>query len=282
MLIALYRWYLNFIDHPCKLRILGWIEKIIFSPKGNLITTSNGYKVIVHPRDDVDKHVLEHGLYEPLTLSFVKNNLSKGGTSVCSGTAYGMHLIVSAEAVGEDGKVVGIDPQPSSLSGTLDNIEVNQLRGRIDLIASAIGNENGWLPISKPQNRNRGTFSFKARSDEEPDDYLVPIRKLDDLLSETGVPVPDLLLLDIEGSEEDVIESLSPSFKPNIIICELHPWMVDRGHTDPSNLFKLLTNLNYEIRDLYGNIIDEKNTIPEHNFVAHQKGYSIKWETQTD
>jgi len=269
-MLNLYRSYLRGPDHPAKLRILGWIERWLFRSGTREVETSLGYRIHANPQDEVDRHVLKHGVYEPLTLEFIRNNVAKGETVVCSGTAYGLHLMCAADAVGEGGNVVGIDPQPSSLEGSYLNLAASGLRGRVKLVCAAIGSREGWLPLTRPQKANRGTFSFQARKDDAPEDFHARMEVLEDLLNELGIGCPKLLVLDIEGSEEEVIGTFRKDWAPQILISELHPWMTDHGFADPEHLFGLLDGLGYEVSDLEGRPLCVGDNILEHNFVAHR------------
>ncbi len=278
MLEQVYRYYHKLPDHIGKYRLSRFIEKRFFS-KELEVTTNFGFKVIVDLLDSVERKVFFEGSYEELTLQFMKSNLNQGEIIVCSGSAYGYHLLVGCQQIGETGFAVGIDPQPSSLYRTFLNLEKNGFRGRFSLLNAALTMESGkFIPFSSPNKDNRGSSSIPARTSRSYKDYYSVSTTFDEVMNSLEIDQVNLLVLDVEGYEDIVINSLSKVL-PEIIIFEIHPYFIKNTGLNPKNVFNNLKARGYKIADLRGQEIKEYNeSILENNLVAYQEDRKVNWQ----
>lgn len=274
--LNLYKLYCNLPDHPAKLRLVRLYEKFFLKPKPLSTFTSFNKEVLIDLQDNVERKVLLSGSYEASTLSFIANNLQRSDVFVGSGTAYGYHLLVGCEKIGEEGLAIGIDPQPGSIMRTFQNLVMNGYRGRFCLVNVALASEEQFFPCSAPNVSNRGSSSLAARKIGDFKDFMSFCTTFDRLMSELNVNKVKMFVLDVEGYENIVVDSFQEVL-PEIIVFEVHPHFIKNTGLNPDKLFKSLSDKGYNIHDFFGNQLEKYLESQENNYVACLKGINVQW-----
>jgi FkbM family methyltransferase len=275
-LAALYRRYLRAADHPAKLRVVRLLERCVPSD-GLLFETHHGLKLHLHPRDATEREVLLTDDYEPHTISFLQANVQPGDTAVCAGVSFGLHLMLASRAAGATGYAVGVEPQPSSLLRAAQNIQANTLPDNIRLVCGGIGEAPGLLPIGASPVENRGFSSFVTRPKAR-FDFHVFLETLPVILQRLGLSTVHFMILDVEGYELNVMQSFSREWKPQMLVVEMHPWVLSHLKIAPESFYERLWELGYKTFDMHGGEARPGAEILEHNIVALAEGARIpKW-----
>ena len=141
--------------------------------------------------------------------------------------------------------VTSFEPQPGVYQKMLQNIELNNLQDRINLINMGLGQQLDELTMYIPRFTGTGGASFKNLHEDEGEatQIKVPVSTLDSI--ETGVA--DLIKIDVEGFELNVIlgaYSLIAQNKPTIMAELLRKWMKPFGHS-PQMFLDKLANFDY-------------------------------------
>ena len=171
-------------------------------------------------------------------MTFVKENLvRKGDTVIECGAHHGAGTILLSRWVGDDGKVIVVEPVPDNLAILRRNIEINELRNVI-VIPKAAGNSSGRVIMSRKSNAAVTSRQPGAQSASG-----VECVTLDSIVQDLGV-VPDLVKIDVEGFEYRVLEG-SKSILSTVpaLFVEVHTLTLPRygdkfediwKHVDPS------------------------------------------------
>lgn len=166
--------------------------------------------------------------------------LKPGDTYVDVGANIGHLAIEAALIVGPAGKVVAIEAHPTTCEYCNENIRLNGLGQRIDLVRCAIGDSRGVVcfsdnaPSSADQNRVIAEGALR-----------VPRFRLDDLI---GAGTIALLKIDVEGYELFVLRG-AESILPNVRAIYFEAWdshYSNYGYTFPE-IYDLLTARNFSI-----------------------------------
>lgn len=122
-----------------------------------------------------------------------------GGWVIDAGANIGAYALECAAAVGPEGRVDAVEPEPSNFAALLRNIERNP-QGRV-VVAHRLGlwGGGGRAALS---NRGGTGVCWQVRPDEHGSVWL---RTLDDLVRSCSRERIDLIKIDTEGAEEEVL-----------------------------------------------------------------------------
>lgn len=132
-----------------------------------------------------------------------------GMTCIDVGAAGGAHLLVMARRIGPSGRVLGIEPRPTSLRAVARLARLAGVAERTALLPIALAESEGTLPLRIPFVPTRahlpgttidleGTAAFNKLPHRE---LTVRTRRLDDVVEERGLTRVDVIKLDVEGAE---------------------------------------------------------------------------------
>jgi len=185
-------------------------------------------------------HVYYYKDYEQLKEFIPKNSW----TIVDIGAFVGLYSIKAAKLVGSRGKVYAIEPIPFNYKFLKANILLNKL-SNIEAINACVSTKSG---VEKIYVAEYGANSSLLKNYVEEMDYLSEVIKvksirLDYLMRQTGVV--DLMKIDIEGLEEEVIESARSVLKPKYvkrIVIEVHS-----SYSSVSSISRILEENGYSV-----------------------------------
>ena len=111
---------------------------------------------LLDPLDVVDIALLAGTGWDDDVLSMISGSLKPGGTLIDVGAHIGTFTLQGARFVGDNGKVIAIEPNPKTFARLKDNVEYNGLR-QVTLLQAASG-DRPFL----------STFSRRRSSETEP------------------------------------------------------------------------------------------------------------------
>ena len=135
------------------------------------------------------------GTYEADQTAVFCDRVGVGDTVVDLGANIGYYTLLASHLVGAGGRVLACEPEPLNASYLRRHVHVNRLQN-VDIREVAVGDETGEVRFTRGKGRGRGHISDEG-------ELTVPLRRLDDIISETGLE-PDFLKIDVEGAEADV------------------------------------------------------------------------------
>jgi len=174
------------------------------------------------------------------------------------GAHIGYNSLVFAKVVGPRGKVIAFEPNKFNIERFRMHMKGNaDLAARISLIPCAVGESEceQIFRFSNDVDRGRSAGSYIDRGtlpgDRTPSAIYesfvserIQLVSIDELIRGRNLPVPDLMKIDVEGSEHETLlgaRSLLQEQKP-LLVMEIH------NITCMFNVQRLLSNLGYILR----------------------------------
>ncbi len=164
------------------------------------------------------------GTFEPALQEILVDQLQPGMVFYDVGANVGFLAILAARLVGQSGDVHCFEPLPANVEQIRHNASLNQFSQiTVHPVALAQIDSTASFRVSE-----RPTFGALSTSPMEVDHQIatieVPVRRLDNLSEEGKLPAPNVIKIDIEGSELDFLagsERVLRRFRPLLLI-ELH------------------------------------------------------------
>jgi FkbM family methyltransferase len=172
-------------------------------------------------------HMIFEGYWEFWLTRHFAQVVRPGDTVIDVGANLGYYTLLAADLVGENGRVVAIEPNPDVFRRLTSSIAVNGFDGRTSArnVALAAAGESGkrafYVPAGEPKNgrfiipgeqadrlAETGTVSEVALGRIDPDEFQRV----------------DFIKIDVEGAELMVLEHLRPvieKFRPKVV-CEVN------------------------------------------------------------
>lgn len=176
------------------------------------------------------------GRTAPAETAAVHASLPRGGTFVDVGANWGYFTLAGAHAVGAEGRVLALEPDPRMHDELRANVARNGIRNVTVLpVAAAEGAGEAVLAGYAEADRNRGVSSLVAAPSADAPAFTVRTAALDDLLDGEGIGAVDLVKIDVEGAEERVLRGMARGLaegRYRRVLLELHPLQ----HSEPARL----------------------------------------------
>jgi FkbM family methyltransferase len=140
------------------------------------------------------------------------------------GANVGFFAVIAARLVGPSGRVVCFEPLPENAS----QIEYNCALNRLDNVAvrcEALGGSNRTDVFNTSVEPTWGMLSTVGKPPVQASGHMpVNVRTLDSLCVPGGLPMPDVIQVDIEGAEAEFLEGGSGTLTAGrpILVIELH------------------------------------------------------------
>jgi FkbM family methyltransferase len=265
--------YMRSPEHPGKYRVVQWLGRNVIPAQGIVAEVNPRVRLSLHPRDWIEYLLLRDGRYEPLTLAFLSRNLRTSDKALLAGVNNGLHVIVAARAVGENGRVIGVDPQPAALLRARRNIDLNGVAGPVRLLSAALGAESALthMPWADPENLGAASLLDSGAGIEVP---VVTIAAVVEALCSSTVR---LMLLDVQGYEGPALRGLK-QHRPELLIVEDSEEYLARAGSSRAHLYSLMREMEYTLHDVFGNEIVESSPLPaEYNVVGVGRGVDVNW-----
>jgi FkbM family methyltransferase len=197
------------------------------------------------PLDHVQGFGIVRGLLEASVQEALRRTVREGSVVYDAGANLGFFTLLAARLTGPRGRVEAFEPLPSSAAAVRANAALNGF-AQVHVHQAALGRETGrgeFLAVAEPSQSHLGD---RGRHPDTRDVLEVDVLALDDLVGSRGHPPPDVLKIDVEGSEIAVLEGARDVLRSHApaIVCELHE--TNREVHD------LLVELGYEIENLEG------------------------------
>jgi len=167
------------------------------------------------PGDDLSHlpELVATGVYDVPFTTFLQREVKPGDTVVDVGANLGIFTILAGYQVWEHGRVIAYEASPANLDVLRDNVAMNYLTDRIEVVPRAAGAAAGTLPFLAPR-RFGGAGSLQPIEhllvSEDRRDTVeridVEVEPLDDRLAR--LDRVDLVKVDVEGGEEQVFAGM--------------------------------------------------------------------------
>jgi len=157
------------------------------------------------------------GSYVVDVQTYLKETLTNGCVFYDIGAHAGFFSLIASRLVGNDGRVFSFEPNRTNAVNMKEHIFINEI-SNIEVIEKAVGNGTGTVFLKEEEAHGIGSHISGEG------DYEVEMIGLDDFVFMHGKSRPDLIKMNIEGSE---LEALKGSAR---LIKELRPRFVIFTH----------------------------------------------------
>jgi FkbM family methyltransferase len=177
------------------------------------------------PLDHAQLHGLLHGVLEPGVQEALRRHVAPGMTVYDIGADLGFFSLVAARFTGPAGRVESFEAVPASAAAVRANARLNGFADRIAIHNVAVSDRAGRGTVLIPGEHSWAHLADRGRQDAHRYTAVeIDTVILDDEIDAGRLPPPDVIKLDVEGSEIAVLEGLARTLRarPVAIICELH------------------------------------------------------------
>lgn len=207
-------------------------KAVLIFAKDRLDAAADGIKMRVHLRDNVSerKYIFMPQFFDATERKLLGARLKPGDTFVDIGANAGIYSLTAAKAVGENGCVLAIEPNPDLVTRIRYNMEINGFLPQLRIENSCVSDRAGTVSLIFDNDNLGGSSIVAERSSRKID---VPAKPLTEILKEHGIHHINALKIDIEGAEDIALApffaTASDFLYPDIIIIENSPraWRVD-------------------------------------------------------
>jgi len=204
-----------------------------------------GLKFRFYMNDNVSerKFLFMPQFFDRLERDLIRDNLPKDGIAIDIGANAGIYSMTMASLLGDEGKVIAIEPNPKVLDRLKFNSALNGFDKLITFEQSGVSDKEGRFDLIMDETNLGGSSLVVERSDKK---ITVSCHLLLSILKMHNINKIDALKIDIEGAED---KALIPFFKnadkelyPKLIILEHSPndWEDDLPTVLKSSGYKLV------------------------------------------
>jgi FkbM family methyltransferase len=239
-----------------------------YRSRGRLSFPVCGHKLAVLPRDKgVSVELAVHGVHEPRVTRLLPSCLRPGMTAIDIGANIGYYVLLEARLVGQQGKVIAVEPVPQNAELLLHNLKVNGY-ANVSFQQIAISDRNGTLPLHLSEKSNWHSLHPVPWATS---DLSVQVCTLDTLLAGQALRSVDLVRMDLEGHELAVLNGMLGTiekYSPRILV-EIHPHIV--GPESMVQYLKHLKALGYSAEW----VVDQERDVPWRWLFLHPEALSM-------
>jgi FkbM family methyltransferase len=170
----------------------------------------------------VEWHVMIFGTYEPELRTVLRSVLPAKGTAVDIGANVGWHTLLMAKLVGESGRVIAVEPNPSVRNRLHENVDLNRFKN-VSILPCAVGASEQPLDFygpeaDDPDSGNGHVVDHRAGARKA--NIRVDASTLDAIADAAKIERLDTIKIDVEGYEWPVFcggANTIAKFRPHIL-----------------------------------------------------------------
>jgi FkbM family methyltransferase len=153
----------------------------------------------------------------------LRRTLAPGGVLYDVGANLGFFALLGARLAGDQGQVIAFEPVPATAALAAEAAERSGLAARVEVRAEAVAAASGRALLCVVEEAGWSHLADRGHHPQTTEELDVPVVSLDDVVA-AGAPPPDVIKLDVEGSEVDALEGASKLLREQrpVVICELH------------------------------------------------------------
>ena len=165
---------------------------------------------------------MEKGLWEPWTFRLFDHFLHRNVVYIDLGAWIGITVLYASRLCD---KCYALEPDPVAYNTLCSNIAANSITN-ITAVNEAIANYDGVLSLG---NEHHALGNSVTRIGTNTDTFQVPCHKLETFVSRFGLTEPMFIKMDVEGSEELILEDIEffEKWKPTLYLSTHQEWFKD-------------------------------------------------------
>ncbi len=203
-----------------------------------------GIRMHLDPSNFIELFSYYWSCWEPDETWVVRRLLRPGDIFVDLGANIGYFSLIAAQSVGEEGRVIALEPVPPTVQKLRRNLDLNPMKN-ITLYEFAVSDRTGSVRIYQPHDNNIGANSVRPGDGNAPH-WDVPSVTLDELLE--GCPPVRLVKIDLEGAELLAIRGFTRHLADPTgpaVLCEVTDRFLRELGSDARQLLTLMSDLGY-------------------------------------
>lgn len=180
------------------------------------------------------------GTYESDKQQLMNFLVKPGMVAYDIGANAGFYTLALSRLVGGEGRVFAFEPLAENAANILDHLRLNRC-GNTILYQAAVSSRNGFAAFHIAQSNSMGYLDGTGM-------YRVPTVAIDTLMETDKLPAPDIVKMDVEGSEATVLEGACKLFgmQKTVWVIALH------GISQREEVGRILAGHGYRIFRLDG------------------------------
>jgi FkbM family methyltransferase len=236
----------------------GWerVVRVLAPPNrcgalGEICVMRDGTLFLARPTVPLSWYVAFFGTYEPELREILRALLPPGGTAVDVGANVGWHTLLMARLVGDRGRVLAVEANPSVRMQLEENIRLNRC-SQVQVFPFAVSNSNASVEFFGPSAEEPSSGDGHVVTNAEPGasaTIRVEARRFDVLINAAALERLDLIKIDVEGHEWPVLQGAEDSvarFRPNIVF-EYNDEYIARGGGSQEAFEKFFARHRYKL-----------------------------------
>jgi FkbM family methyltransferase len=193
------------------------------------------YGILLTP--PISPRVQMLGVYETPASKILEKELKDARLFIDVGAHVGYYTLLASKIAKE---IISIEPNPFNYKLLKINLRINKIKNAYALNIAA-SNYNGESGIFIPKSKGK-IATDESRLDNNISKIKIKVVKLDDLLLKIGKN-PDVIKIDVEGSEMQVLEGLQATLRKGVkcLMIEVH------SEENKAEVISFLKSLGYKI-----------------------------------
>lgn len=165
------------------------------------------------------------------------------------GAYLGFYIIKLAEKVGQNGKVIAIEPIPENLKILKKNVSANHLTN-VYIVEKGVWNEKKKLTFF----RKNGDYQSGSLilADEKKNQYHIDVDSLDNIYQDIHVNFLDFIVIQLNGAELRALKGLTRFNPKNVAIAARYK---ENNRSSVHEIVQLMTSRGYQCQVLEKNFI---------------------------
>jgi len=235
-----------------------WLAELVKTIAGverRVVDTEWGH-FYVDPGTLLGKYLITDGIHEPSMVETITSLLAPGDVYVDLGANEGYFSVVAGQLVGEEGRILAVEPQSRLLEVIRENADLNDVN--IETAHWAVSDIEGVSTLQLAPMINSGSSGFIRKTWYPLPTEEVQTTTLGALLDQREINVVDLLKIDIEGHEYEAVlgsRAVFESQRVSAIALELHPDLLRDAGQSPDAVTDFLIDCGYRRDPQFENLV---------------------------
>lgn len=218
----------------------------------------NGYKMSIIPNDPgISQELQTFKIHEPLSTKLISKLLKTGMTCLDIGANIGYYVLLESKIIGDNGKVIAIEPSPQNYNCIKKNLELQNSQN-VKAFNFAAGDTNGNIRffINERSNGCKVLLEGEELPNRPGTVIQVPVKRMDDFLKELGVERVDFVRMDVEGYEWNIFQGMKNTIRKSKPIIQLEVHKGRMGNETTKIFFDFFKTNGYEVASYHQRDLD--------------------------